>query len=140
MTESITLGGIELPVDLQWSDEFSAWKVGQVIRPSLTGALIVQEAAMQAGRPVTLQSQDLGGGVYVATVTLTVLEALMASAANAGAAPMVLVLPVGGGGTRTLNVIWRRTDGASVEARPLTFKVPAEPGDLYLITLRLIQV
>lgn len=135
-----TLAGIELPDDLQWADEFTAWKVGQVLSHSLTGALIVQEAALQAGRHVTLQSQDLGGGKYVAPVTLDILNALLANEAVAGSAPMPLVLPTSGGGTRTLSVRWRRADGPAIEARPLTFKVPAEPGDLYLITLRLIQV
>ncbi len=137
---SITLAGVELPDDLDWSDEYTAWKVGQVIRPSLTGALIVQEAAMQAGRPVTLQSTDLGSGAYVAPVTLDVLNALRALEEVAGALAMALVLPITGGGTRTLSVRWRRTDGAAIEARPIKQQVPAEAGDFYLITLRLFQV
>ena len=45
-------GAIDLPADLQWSDEFTAWRVGQQARTSLTGALIVQESARQAGRPI----------------------------------------------------------------------------------------
>jgi len=135
-----SLAGIELPDDLEWVDEFTAWKVGQVIRPSLTGALIVQESALQAGRPITLQSLDLGNSTFAAVVTLSVLEALQAKEALAGAAPMSLVLPTSGGGTRSFNVIWRRTDGPALEARPIKFQTPAEPADLYLITLRLIQV
>ena len=137
---TITLGGITLPEDLQWVDEFTAWKVGQVIRPSLTGALIVQEAAMQAGRPVTLQTLDEGGGRYAGACVLSVLEALRANEETAGAASRALVLPTAGEGTRTLNVRWRRTDGPAIEARPLVQRWPAEPGDFYLITLRLIQV
>lgn len=135
-----TLAGIELPDDLEWADEYTAWKVGQVIRPSLTGAIVVQEAAMQAGRPVTLQSLELGGGRYAAAVALSVLDALRALEEVPAAAPMALVLPTSSGGTRTLQVLWRRTDGPAIAARPLTYKVPAEPGDLFLITLRLIQV
>jgi len=135
-----SLAGIPLPEDLYWSDEFTAWKVGQVIRRSLTGALVVQEAAMQAGRPVTLQSTEEGAGRFVAPVTHAVLEALRAMEEVAGAPPMTLVLPVAGGGTRSMQVRWRRTDGPAIEARPIKFQVPAEPGDLYLITLRLIQV
>ena len=72
MTSLLTLDGVELPEDLEWADEYTAWKVGQVVRYSLTGALIVQEAALQAGRPVTLQSLELGGGDYAATVSLAV--------------------------------------------------------------------
>lgn len=135
-----TLGSIELPDDLQWSDEFTAWKVGQVVRPSLTGALIVQEAAMQAGRPVTLQSQDLGGGTFVAPVQLSTLNALRVLEEVAGAAPMTLEMPATGGGTRVMQVRWRRTDGAAIEARPLKFIVPAEAADYFFVTLRLMQV
>ncbi len=137
---SITLGGITLPEDLQWSDEYTGWKVGQVIRPSLSGALIVQEAAMQAGRPVTLQTLDEGSGRYAGVATLAVVEALRASEETAGGPSMALVLPTSAGGTRTLNVRWRRTDGDGFEARPLVHRWPAEPGDYYHITLRLIQV
>jgi hypothetical protein len=136
----ITLDGVELPEDMEWADEYTAWKVGQVLRPSLTGALIVQEAAMQAGRPVTLQSLELGGGRYAAAVALSVLDVLRAKEEVAGAAPMTLVLPIAAGGTRSMQVLWRRTDGPAIVARPLTYKVPAEPSDLFLITLRLIQV
>ena len=37
-----SLAGIALPDDIQWTDEYTAWKVGQIIRPTLTGALVVQ--------------------------------------------------------------------------------------------------
>lgn len=50
----VVLAGIELPADLQWTDEFTAWRIGQQVRTSLSGALIVQESARQAGRPITL--------------------------------------------------------------------------------------
>ena len=134
------LAGIELPADLNWTDEFTAWRVGQVVRTSLTGALIVQEAAMQAGRPVTLESTEEGTGRYVAPVTLDVLNALRAKEELPGAPPMTLVMPASGGGTRSMQVRWRRTDGPAIEARPIRFQVPVEPQDFFLITLRLIQV
>lgn len=137
---NITLAGVQLPDDLDWSDEYTAWKVGQIIRRSLTGALVVQEAAMQAGRPVTLQTTSIGDGSYVAPITLDVLEALRVLEEIAAGAAMSLVLPIAGGGTRTLTVRWRRTDGAAIEARPLKQIVPAEPTDYYAITLRLITV
>lgn len=135
-----TLGSIVLPDDLQWADEYTSWKVGQVIRPSLSGALIIQEAAMQAGRPVTLQSQDLGGGTYVAPIRLDTLEALRALEETAGAAPLVLEIPAAGGGSRTMTVKWRRTGEPAIEARPIKFIVPAEAADYFFVTLRLIQV
>ncbi|KFB66675.1 hypothetical protein [Candidatus Accumulibacter vicinus] len=54
---AITLNGLALPSGLRWSDEF-AWSPLQTVRDySLTGALILQTAERQAGRPITL----LGG-------------------------------------------------------------------------------
>ena len=67
-------------------------------------------------------------------------DALRAMEETAGAAPIILELPQSGGGTRTMTVRWRRTDGPAIEARPIKFIVPADPGDYYTVTLRLIQV
>lgn len=54
MTLQITLSDgtttIELPPDLHWRDEFSWTPVEQSTEYSLTGALIVQSGARQAGR------------------------------------------------------------------------------------------
>lgn len=135
-----SLAGVALPDDIQWTDEYTAWKVGQIIRPTLTGALVVQEAALQAGRPITLQGFDDGGSRYVAPVTLATLNALVALEETAGAASMTLVLPASGDTTRSFTVRWRRTDGPAIEARPIKYQIPAEAGDWFLATLRLIQV
>jgi hypothetical protein len=135
-----SLAGIELPEDIQWADEFTAWKVGQVIRPTLTGALVVQEAALQAGRPITLQGFDDGGNRYVAPLTLATLNALRALEETAGGSDMTLILPAAGDTTRSFTVRFRRTDGPAIEARPLKYQVPAENADRFLATIRLIQV
>jgi alpha-D-ribose 1-methylphosphonate 5-triphosphate synthase subunit PhnH len=135
-----TLAGIALPDDIQWVDEFTAWRVGQLIRPTLTGALIVQESALQAGRPITLQGFDDGSNRFVAPITLAQLQALQALEEVAGAAPMTLVLLAAGDTTRSFTVRFRRTDGPAIEARPIKYQVPAEAGDWFIATLRLIQV
>lgn len=135
-----SLGGIELPYDIQWMDEHTAWKVGQIIRPTLTGALIVQESALQAGRPITLRGFDDGGMRYVAPITLATLDALRALEETAGGANLTLVLPAAGDTTRTFTVRFRRTDGAAIEASPLKYQAPAEAVDWFLATIRLIQV
>lgn len=135
----ILFAGIELPADLQWIDEFSAWKVGQAVKTSLTGARIVQESALQAGRPITLQTQR-DGSAYVAPVTLDVLRALQASEDQPRAAPLSLVMPAHNGGERSFGVAWRRTDGPGIEAEPIRFAVPALDGDYFSITLRLMTV
>ena len=136
---SITLDGITLPEDLFWSDETAPWKVGQTLSPTLSGALVIQESAMQVGRPITLESQQ-NGNVYVAMVTRATVDALLAKEAVAGAAAMTLAIPRFNGSTSTFQVRWRRTDGPAIEATPMTFAAPIAPTDWYSITLRLVQV
>lgn len=135
----IVLAGIELPADLQWTDEFTAWKVGQQARTSLTGALIVQESARQAGRPITLQTTR-DGAAYVGVVSLPVLRALQASESETRLAPLDLVMPAHNSGERSFQVRWRRTDGPAIEVDPTRFAVPALDADLFSITLRLMTV
>lgn len=135
----IVLAGIELPADLQWTDEFTAWKVGQQARTSLTGALIVQESARQAGRPITLQTTR-DGTAYVGVVSLPVLRALQASESEARLGPLDLVMPAHNSGERSFQVRWRRTDGPAIEVDPTRFAVPALDADLFSITLRLMTV
>jgi hypothetical protein len=57
---TITLGIIALPETLVWEDEFTWSPVAQNTEFSLTGALIVQTATRQAGRPITLVGQSDG--------------------------------------------------------------------------------
>jgi len=133
-----TIDGITVPDDLLWSDEFASWRVAQAQRTSLTGALIVHQSLRQAGRPVTLESQQ-DGSRWVAPVSLDVLNALRASE-EAGGAPFPVVLPDHNSGARTLTCTWRSSDGNAIVARPLRFIAPYADGDLFAVTLRLIQV
>ena len=51
---AITLAALPLPNGLIWSDEFAWSPLAQATEYSLTGALIVEQATKQAGRPITL--------------------------------------------------------------------------------------
>lgn len=135
----ITLDTITLPGDLLWSDEFTAWRVGQLQRVSVTGALVVNESALQAGRPVTLETTQ-SGNAWVAAITLPVLLQLQALEAQTRTVPMALSVPAHNGGTRSFNVLFNRAGGKALEARPLLFASPYLDGDYFAITLRLIQV
>ncbi len=139
MMTRILLAGIELPADLQWTDEFTAWRVGQQVRNSLNGAMIVQESARQAGRPITLQTTR-DGTAYVGVVALPIVRALQASESEARLSPLELVMPAHNGGDRTFQVRWRRVDGPAIEVEPTRFAVPALDSDLFSITLRLMTV
>lgn len=135
----ILLAGIVLPADLQWTDEFTAWRVGQQVKTSLTGARIVQESALQAGRPITLQTQ-IEANTYIGPVTLDVLRQLQASEEQPRAGSLQLVMPDHNSGERTFQVRWRRSEGAALEAVPINYAVPALDGDYFSITLRLMTV
>lgn len=52
---------IELPPDLAWSDEHAWSAVERSETRGLTGAMILQVALRQAGRPITLVPPDNGG-------------------------------------------------------------------------------
>lgn len=133
MTE---LAGITLPDDMQWEDEFTWLPVAQQSDVALSGALILEESTLLAGRPITLRSLQ-SGNQYSAVADYTTVLALRALAATARdqTSPMALTLPDG----RTTTVMFRHAD-LGFEARPLKHIVPPEPTDLYLITLRLQAV
>lgn len=80
----ITLGSIQLPSGLAWSDEFTWSPVVQSSEYSLTGALIVQTAVKLAGRPITLIGQSSGND-HTAWMPRSDVMALQAALATPGA-------------------------------------------------------
>ena len=68
---TITLGSTTLPPGMRWADEYAWGADTSSTEYSVTGALIIQRATKQAGRPITLT-----GGASFAWVTKTYLEAL----------------------------------------------------------------
>lgn len=55
---AVSLGGVSLPDDLAWPDEYEWQTLSVNTEYSLTGALLVQIATKLAGRPITLQSNN----------------------------------------------------------------------------------
>lgn len=135
----ITLAGVTLPGDLYWSDEFTAWKVGQTRKTSLTGALILHESALLAGRPITLETTQEGSN-WVAPLRLDQLLQLQALEEDVEAGPFELVMPDYNAGIRSFTVRFNRDGGKAIEARPIRFISPAVDADYFAVTLRLIQV
>ncbi|PJK00847.1 hypothetical protein CO641_02435 [Lysobacteraceae bacterium NML91-0213] len=132
---SVLLGAIELPGDLRWADEFAWGPVASQVEVACNGALWVEESAQLAGRPITLESGTDAYGHW-AVVSRQTVEALWTLASAPLAAPLVLVLEDG----RTFNVRFRHGDGAALEATPIVHIAPHVAGDLYHITIRLLQV
>lgn len=124
----ITLAGIELPDDLDWEDEFGWEPVGQLITPTLSGAIVVEEAVQSEGRPITLRSD---GEAWVRRSTVLELQAL------AAVPSLRMQLHLNG---RIFTVIWRRESGGGFEAKQLYRIADPDTQTPYEITLRLLEV
>lgn len=115
--------------DLQWVDEFAWAPVEQNVERTITGALVVQNAARAAGRPITLAPDSESA----AWMTRASLDTLRTWAATAG---QVLTL-----GHRGVNrsVIWRHQDTA-IDATPVVPFADVQAGDFYRVTLRFMEI
>ena len=137
---SVTLQGIGgaegSGTDLHWEDEFADGSdlVGQDERVTITGALVIQSSAQQAGRRMTLVGGEDGSG-YWGVITRAEVDALRALAATPGTEYTVTLAD-----NRTFQAVFRRSDGPAVEARPISIKTPPQAGDLYIPTIRLVLV
>lgn len=121
-----TLGALDIPRSLIWVDEFNWTAPVQAHEYSITGALIVDVATRQAGRPITLQGVDDHG--WVARGALVSLWSLV----NSTTAALALTLADG----RSFSV--RFAPDAPIEATPIT-RAELPPEDLpYVVTLRLV--
>lgn len=121
--------------ELQWQDEFAEGSdlVGQEERITITGALVIQASAQQAGRRMTL----VGGGEgsrFWGVLTRAEVESLRSLASVPGQLHRVTLAD-----GRWFDAMFRR-DGVAVEARPIQHRVPHESGDHYLPTIRLVLV
>lgn len=128
---TLTYGGdtLTLHPDLLWNDEHSWSPVQQTAAYSLSGALILDVGVKAAGRPITLQPEDVSS----AWMTLDVVETLKAWAA-APAAEMVLNIR---GVAR--DVVFRHSDGA-LEVSPVIHYSDHEQTDYFLVTIRLMEI
>lgn len=127
----ITLGGITLPGDLYWEDEFQWSPVIRTTGWGLSGAPITQVAVKQSGRPITLVAQNgVLGYVWLDRATLIALKALSEAPTWAG----TLTFADG----RTFAVIFRE-DGLTAESviPHAAESEPALAAQPYTFTLKL---
>ena len=122
-----------LPDDLLWLDEHSWSPTVASVSYLITGALMVQTATRQAGRPVTLTGAvDMG---WVARTTVLTLQAWAAIPLSAQTGRFELTLA----DARTFTVAFRHADTA-LEAEPITGFPARHDTDFYRITLRLMEL
>ncbi|HDZ8927738.1 TPA: hypothetical protein RUX58_002460 [Aeromonas dhakensis] len=119
---NVTLNGLQLPDDLIWRDEFDWAPVEQVVTPTLSGALLVEETAKPEGRPITL----VGHCPRATVLSVKALEAQVAQL-------MTLTLLDG----LQREVFWRRP---GVVVTPLIEMADPEAGEPYALTLNFTEV
>ncbi len=124
---------LPLPDDLLWTDEHAWSPAVTAVSYLLTGALLVQSATKQAGRPITLVgSADMA---WVTRATLNTLYAWAAAPLAASTGRFELMFRDG----RVFTVAFRHADTA-IDAEPvLGFPAQSEQ-DFYRISLRLMQI
>ena len=120
---------VELPDSVEWTDEFSWSPIEQDVKRPVGGALIINEAAVLGGRPITLQSGD---SVWVER---SKIKQLHTWASTAG-----VDLTVTFADAQSFDVVWRLEDGA-MEARPVWRKNTGTytDADVYNLTLRFME-
>lgn len=128
---TLTVGGttVNLPDDMLWQDEFSWHPVEQRVDPTITGALIVQTATRQAGRPITLSSGD-----DYAWLTKQQLDQIQ-TWANAPGQQLTLTI-------RSVQraVIFAHDAGPAVEAAMVLYHSAPASTDFYRCTIRLREI
>jgi len=124
---------LALPDDLLWSDEHSWSPAVASVSYLITGALMVQSALRQAGRPITL-----GGAIDMAWVQRCVISTLYDWAGvplGESSGRFELTLLDG----RVFTVAFRHAE-VPISAEPVTGYPARSESDHYRLTLRLMQI
>lgn len=122
-----------LPDDLLWTDEH-AWSPAVASTSYLiTGALLIQSALRQAGRPITLVgAPDMA---WVTRITVEQLRAWAAIPVSAASGRFALIFADG----RVFTVAFRHGE-TPIESEPV-LGIPARSGgDFYRLTLRFLEI
>jgi len=124
---------LPLPDDLLWSDEH-AWSPAVASTSYLiTGALLIQSATRQAGRPITLVGPfDMA---WMTRAAVNQLHSWAAAPLTASSGRFELTLR----DARIFTVAFRHQETA-IEAEPV-LGIPARSGsDFYRLTLRFLEI
>ena len=118
-----------LPDDLLWTDEHAWTPAVAAVSYLLTGALLVESAARQAGRPITLV-----GAADMAWVTRETVDTLYDWAAEPNRQFELTLAD-----DRVFAVAFRHHETA-IEAEPVLGFPPRSANDKYRLTLRLFEI
>lgn len=123
-----TLGSVDLPDDLAWTDEFTWQQVLQTAEYSTTGALILDAWGKQAGRPITLVGAETRGWCQRDT-----LNTLRTWASQPGISLTINLRGV------SRSVVFNHEAGA-LDAEALVDYADPNDGDYYVITIRFLEL
>lgn len=121
---------VTLPDALRWSDEYTWSPVEQSQTYTITGALLIEEATKQAGRPITLE-----GAMDATWCTRALVDQLHAWAQTAG---IVLTLTLRG----VARSVTFDHSAEALQGLPVLFYQDGsiDSADLYVPTLRFIEL
>lgn len=122
-----------LPDDLLWTDEHAWTPAVASVSYLVTGALLVQSATRQAGRPITLTGAVDMAWVPRATISTLHAWAAVPLAASGGRFELTLA------DARVFTVAFRHFDTA-IEAEPVLGFPARSESDYYRLTLRLMEI
>lgn len=124
---------LPLPDDLLWADEHAWSPAVTAVSYLLTGALLVQSATKQAGRPITLVGpSDMA---WVTRGAVATLHTWAAAPLTATSGRFELTLR----DARVFTVAFRHADTV-IDAEPVLGFPAQSDTDFYRITLRLMQL
>ncbi len=119
---------LHLPGDLEWTDEYAWLAVTQAVEYSLTGALVVDVGARQAGRPITLANE----AAWITRADAVILRAW----ANTPGKQLTLTLA----DASVHTVVWRHQDAPALTVTPVAYVAPATPADVCTTTLKFMEI
>jgi hypothetical protein len=122
------LDALQLPRGMVWADEFDWQPVEAATEYATDGALVMDVAVRQAGRPISLRADDDAG--WMRRDTLQSLQAL----ASAPGAVYVLRLADG----RSFDVVF--APGDPIRARPIARPELPQAAHPYVVEIQLITV
>ena len=130
MSTTLTHNSVTLPLpdDIVWSDEYDWHPVVQSREFTTTGALLIESAVKQAGRPISLNNTE-----EQAWFTKAQCDQLRIWAGLPG-----IVLSLNYRGV-TYSVVFDH-ENTAFEATPLVFYRETVSGDYYIVNMRFIEV
>ena len=127
---NIVLGGVNLPGDLVWSDEYQWCAIARAMEYSLGGSAIIEESTKLAGRPITLEAiNESRGEIWLSRQLANSIKSL----AETSNLTMTLTLS----DARSFSVRFRE-DG--INAEPVYHIMPHADADPYHLTIKLMTV